>query len=197
MLLIALCGKKRFKRRADNAVHMRHHIRFFRVRKTECRRVTEFTLHNLSHNSHTVFPRREHKGEFSMFFGEVEHFERDFRQDAEATFAPHHNLVDIGARCLSRCAVRLNRADRRDVFLFENEVRRTAVIRGVLSRTASDYPTAYARIFKRLREVSASVAFARSEVFGSVIEDIFELRTADTGLYRNGGIDLVWENGAL
>ena len=61
MLLISFCRKKRFKRGTDDAVHVRHHIRFFRVRKAECRRVTEFALHNLSHNRHTVFPRREHK----------------------------------------------------------------------------------------------------------------------------------------
>ena len=129
-----------------------------------------------------------------MFFGEMEHFESDFRQDAEASFATHHNLVDVGTRCPSRCAIRLNRADRRDVFLFENKVCRTAVIRGVLSRTASDYPTAYARILKRLREVSASVAFARSEVFGSVIEDILELRPADAGLHGDRLIDFIERN---
>ena len=191
MLFVALCRKKRFERRTDDAVHMRHHIRFFGVRKTECRRMSEFTLHNLSHNRHTVLPRREHKRELLVFFGEVEHFERNFREDAEATFAAHHDLVDIGTGCLSRCAVRLDYADGRDVLLFKHDVRRTAVIGGVLPGTSRDNPAAYAGILERLREVSASVTLCRAEVFGSVVEDVFELRTADARLNGDGLVDFV------
>ena len=191
MLFVALCRKKRFERRTDDAVHMRHHIRFFGVRKTECRRMSEFTLHNLSHNRHAVLPRREHKRELLVFFGEIEHFERNFRKDAEATFAAHHDLVDIGTGCLSRCAVRLDYADWRDVLLFKHDVRRTAVIGGVLPGTSRDNPAAYAGILERLREVSASVTLCRAEIFGRMIEDVFELRPADAGLNGDGLIDFV------
>lgn len=191
MLFVALCRKKRFERRTDDAVHMRHHIRFFSVGKTECRRMSEFTLHNLSHNRHTVLPRREHKRELLVFFGEIEHFERNFRKDAEATFAAHHDLVDIGTGCLSRCAVRLDYADWRDVLLFKHDVRRTAVIGGVLPGTSRDNPAAYAGILERLREVSASVTLCRAEIFGRMIEDVFELRTADARLNGDGLVDFV------
>lgn len=191
MLFVALCRKKRFERRTDDAVHMRHHIRFFGVRKTECRRMSEFTLHNLSHNCHAVLPRREHKRELFVFFGEVEHFERNFREDAEATFAAHHDLVDVRSRCFSWCAVRLDYADGRDVLLFKHDIRRTAVIGGVLPGTSRDNPAAYAGILERLREVSASVTLCRAEVFGSVVEDVFELRTADARLNGDGLVDFV------
>ena len=128
VLFVSFCGKNRFKRRADDAVHMRHHIRFLCVRKTECRRVSELALHNLSHNRHTVFPRGEHKREFFVLFAEVEHFEGDLGENAEAAFASHHNLIDIGARCFSGRSVRFDDADRCNVFLFEHEVCRATVI---------------------------------------------------------------------
>ena len=153
--------------------------------------MSEFTLHNLSHNRHAVLPRREHKRELFVFFGEVEHFERNFRKDAEATFAAHHDLVDIGTGCLSRCAVRLDYADWRDVLLFKHDVCRTAVIGGVLPGTSRDNPAAYAGILERLREVSASVTLCRAEIFGRMIEDVFELRTTDTGLNGDGLVDFV------
>ena len=194
MLFVAFCREQRFERRTDDSVHMRHHIRFFRVRKTECRRMSELTLHNLSHNRHTVFPSGEHKRKLFVLFREIEHFERNFGENTEAAFASHHNLVYVGAGSLSRRAVGLYRADGRCVLLFENDVRRAAVIGRILTRTASDDPTAYARILERLRKMSASVTLCSTEVFGGVVEDVFELRTADTGLHCDGLIDFVERN---
>ena len=156
--------------------------------------MSELALHNLSHNRHTVFPSGEHKREFLVLLREIEHFEGNFGEDAEAAFASHHNLVDVRTCGFSRRAVGLYRADGGCVLLFENDVRRAAVVGRVLTRAASDDPAANAGILERLREVSASVTLRRTEVFWGVIENVFELRTADTGLHGDCLIDFVERN---
>lgn len=191
MLFVALCGKNGFKRRADDAVHVAHHIRLFCVGESKCGRMSELALHDFAHDSHTVFPRGEHEGEFSVFLGECEHFESNFGENAKASFAAHHDLVDVRTRCFSRCTVGDDSTDRGDVLLFENKVCRASVVGGVLTAAASDNPAAHARILKRLREVTAGVSLGCAEIFGSVVENLFKIRTADAGLNGDCGVDFV------
>ena len=108
-----------FKQPFDFAetVHTKTEVAFLSVRNTEYRRHSAFRLHYVAHKRNSAVPVAGKIAERFLDVRPSVKFKGNFGKYAVRAFTAHHNLIDIGSRCLSRRAFRPERPRRRNVLL--------------------------------------------------------------------------------
>lgn len=85
--------------------------------------MTEFALHNFAHGFLPFLEAVENEAETGAIFRVIlKDFESNLRQNAERTFAAHHNLIDVRAAGFARDYIGFKFTDRSNVFLTDDYV---------------------------------------------------------------------------